>query len=486
MNIAVKPANASRWPRPKLAHVGGFEALEQEFDYVVPHAEVRGRIPDAVRGTFLRIGPGRNRIGGQKFGHWFDGDGMLHAATFRDDGVHYRNRYVRTPKYLKETAAQRIVMRSFGHNAPGGWRKNIGKPPANCANTSMVWHAGKLLCLWEGGRPWEVEPHSLNTVGEYSFDGKLNNFNAFSAHGTHDPRTGCYYNFGAGVGAKGAGVYMYRINPAGELDMKGFFPVEVLGSFCHDFALTEHYAVFFVSPLYLKEAGKFLLGMKSFDESMHYDPSKGMYAHVISLADFREVKRFRIDPFVAIHYANCWEENNELVINVTRFDDWSVDSVLRNVFTAENDAGGRLWRYRLDMRTGSVRDEPMAGHDSVEFPQWDPRLTGVKSDVTWAACILPNDTPGFFNGLERVQDSTREVKIHDFGAGRFTSEAMFIADPAAPAKEQGWLVCAVYDATTNRSEIVILDAQAMTEVAVVPLRHHIPFGFHCGYTNDAL
>lgn len=483
--VRPEAGTAATWPRPKLAHVGGFEALEEELDYVVPHAEVRGAIPAAVRGTFLRIGPGRNKVGGQKFGHWFDGDGMLHAATFGADGVHYRNRYVRTPKYVKETAAQRIVMRSFGHNAPGGPLKNIGKGLANCANTSMAWHGGRLLCLWEGGRPWQVEPRTLNTIGECDFDGRLSKLNAFSAHGTLDPRTGCYYNFGVGVGPKGPGIHLYRINPRGELDLKGYFPVKVFGSFCHDFALTEHYAVFFVSPIYLKHPVQFAAGLKSFDECMDYDPRKGMYAHVVALDTFREVKTFELDPFIAIHYANCWEDGNELVINVTRFDDWGVNSALRNVFTHENDDGGRLWRYRLDLQAGRVRDEQLPGHSKMEFPQWDPRLTGVKSDVTWAAVILDNATPGFFNGIERVQESTGEVRLHDFGAGRFTSEAMFVADPAAP-REQGWLVCAVYGAATHRSEIVLLDAQTLAEVAAVPLRNHIPFGFHCGYTADAL
>lgn len=478
-------APARTWPRPKLAHVGGFEALETEYNYLVPHDQVTGAIPAAVRGTFLRIGPGRNRIGGQKFGHWFDGDGMLHAATFREDGVHYRNRYVRTPKYVKETAAQQIVFRSFGHNAPGGPLKNIGKLPANCANTSMAWHGGRLLCLWEGGRPWQLDPATLNTVGECDFDGKLKKFNAYSAHGKTDPRTGCYYNFGAGIGPKGPGINLYRINPRGELDMKGYFPMNIVGVFCHDFALTEHYAVFMISPIVLKHPVQFALGVKAFDECMDYDPRKGMRVHVVSLADFKEVKTFDIDPFVAIHYSNCWEENNELVVNVTRFDDWGVNEALRNVFTHENDDGARLWRYRLNLADGRVQSEALPGHMKMEFPQWDTRLSGMKTDVTWSPVIVDNGTPGFFNGLQRVQESTGEVKVRDLGDGRFTSEAMFVPDPARP-REQGWLACAVYDANTNRSDIMLLDAQTLEDVAVVPLRNHIPFGFHCGYTTDAL
>ncbi|HCO01238.1 MAG TPA: lignostilbene alpha-beta-dioxygenase, partial [Methylophaga sp.] len=99
-------------PGKPVTHHGGFEALDEELDYIVPLNDVKGTIPDAVSGTFFRIGPGRNKIGGQEFGHWFDGDGMLHSVSFKDYGVVYRNRYVRTPKYLAETKANKIVMRS--------------------------------------------------------------------------------------------------------------------------------------------------------------------------------------------------------------------------------------------------------------------------------------------------------------------------------------------------------------------------------------
>ena len=132
-------------PGKPVTHHGGFEALNEELDYLVPLNAVKGTIPDAVSGTFFRIGPGRNKIGGQEFGHWFDGDGMLHSVSFTIDGVVYRNRYVRTPKYLAETRANKIVMRSFGHNAPGGIRKNMGRLPANCANPTRIYHGGKLL-----------------------------------------------------------------------------------------------------------------------------------------------------------------------------------------------------------------------------------------------------------------------------------------------------------------------------------------------------
>jgi carotenoid cleavage dioxygenase-like enzyme len=47
----------------------------------------------------------------------------------------------------------------------------------------------------------------------------------------------------------------------------------------------------------------------------------------------------------------------------------------------------------------------------------------------------------------------------------------------------GYVLAVIYDATTELSELMILDAESLSdEIAVVPLRNHVPHGFHCGFT----
>lgn len=488
MTARAKKPDLSATP---LSHVGGFEALNEEFDYVIPLSEVEGHIPDAVRGTFFRIGPGRNRIGKQKFGHWFDGDGMLHAVSFTERGVVYRNRYVRTPKYLAETQAQRIVMRSFGHNAPGGVLKNAGRLPANCANTSMIYHGGKLLALWEGGRPWQLDPATLDTIGEYDYDGRLGRFSSFSAHGKVNPRTGAYYNFGVRpqltlsgmLNGRGA-IDLYKVAPSGHIVQKGSIEVDCI-SFCHDFALTEHYMVFFVSPIALKSPLAWVAGLKSFDESLEWQPELGMKIYVVRTADFRLEKVLEVEqPFVAIHYSNAWEtEDGRIELDLTRFEDFSVNELLRNVFSASGGgAGGTFWRYSLDLKRSRVEGRPYAQAVSGEFPQWDHRRTTQPTRFMYAACILGADS-GFFDGLERIDTQTGEVISRALRPNCFTSEAIFIPAEKAGPEENGWLVCVVFNATTRLSEILLFEAATLEEVARIPLRNHVPYGFHCGYSS---
>ena len=173
MNVALK----QELPHKTRVHAGcelqGYETLFDELSYWIDTKGIEGEIPAGLEGTLFLNCPGRNKIGDQQYGHWFDGDGMISAVTIKDGSVHYKNRYVRTPKYIDETAAQKIMYRGVGTQIPGGMLKNMFRTPGNAANTSVIMHGGKLLALWEGGKPWELNPATLETIGEFTYEDGL-------------------------------------------------------------------------------------------------------------------------------------------------------------------------------------------------------------------------------------------------------------------------------------------------------------------------
>jgi len=75
---------------------------EERDDYALP---VKGELPRELRGTLFRNGP--NPQFDTPDAHWFVGDGMLHAFTLENGKASYRNRWVRTPKFLAEHDAGR-------------------------------------------------------------------------------------------------------------------------------------------------------------------------------------------------------------------------------------------------------------------------------------------------------------------------------------------------------------------------------------------
>lgn len=460
---------------PSHTHRRGFDALEEELDYWVDFRV--GGLPADFAATVFRNGPGRNRIGGEKFAHWFDGDGMLARITFTGGRVHFRNRYVRTPKYVAETAAQRILFRGFGTQRPGGVPANIGRLPANAANTSVVLHAGRLLTLWEGGHPWELDPCTLATRGEYDYAGALGFLWPFSAHGKIQAATGEYVNFGLQPGLTSR-INLYRISAAGRVVATGHFPLQA-PVFLHDFALTENHAVFLVGPVEFRSWWRFVAGLCSLDECLAFDPARPTRVMAIDLRTMRLVVDGELPPGVFIHYGNAFEEDGRIVFEVTRYPDFAVDGALRDIFNAEVPDAGDLYRYGIDLGSGQVAESAVPGLLQGEFPVWDPRRTGLRHRYLWLATMADNGTQIFFNSLQKLDRDSGAVQTHDFGPGRFTMEPLFLPRHPAAGEDEGYLVTLVYDYRKDCSEVVVLDAADITRtVAVATLPHHVPFGFH--------
>jgi all-trans-8'-apo-beta-carotenal 15,15'-oxygenase len=475
--------NQYAWDDPNLAHVSGFRTGTDNLAYEIPAEDIRGKIPESLHGIFLRNGPARNELAGKPFGHWFDGDGCVHTFRIENGKVDYRCSFVKTPKYVDETAAQAVKYRSFGHNAPGGFFKNLHMP-ANAANTSVVYHGGKLLTLFEGGLPWQMDLDTLETMGPENFDGALKSMDTFSAHGKLHPRTGDYFNFGMGMGMKPK-ISLYKIAPDGKMAMRGSIAIDKM-AFCHDNAMTENYLVFMVMPVNFTSPLQVLLARDTIDKNMAFQADAGMKVYVVSLNDFSLVRSFEIEPFMFAHSSNCWERDGELFIDVIAMSekDGEVGTEFsRNLFTQPRPATGQLTRIRLDMQSGTAKREILPAAIPAEFPQWDARKTGSESRYTYTAGICENETPGFYNALQKVDYQTGAATVYDCGPGRYTSEPIFVPSSPDAAEDDGYILCVIYDATTELSELMILDAISFSdEIAVVPLKNHIPHGFHCGYT----
>jgi carotenoid cleavage dioxygenase len=65
-----------------------------------------------------------------------------------------------------------------------------------------------------------------------------------------------------------------------------------------------------------------------------------------------------------------------------------------------------------------------------------------------------------------------------FGSGEVLSEFAFQPSSADAAEDDGVLMGYVYDAVSDRSELTILDAQTLEDIASIKLPHRVPGGFH--------
>ncbi|KAM7276823.1 hypothetical protein ACFE04_018689 [Oxalis oulophora] len=94
------------------------------------------------------------------------------AFTFDDNkDVKFMAKYVKTDAQVEEHDPTTDTWR-FTHRGPfsvlkNGKRFGNTKVMKNVANTSVLKWGGKLLCLWEGGEPYEIQSETLDTVGKF-------------------------------------------------------------------------------------------------------------------------------------------------------------------------------------------------------------------------------------------------------------------------------------------------------------------------------
>jgi carotenoid cleavage dioxygenase len=137
---------------------------------------VVGTIPPSLLGSYMRVGP--NSSTGDS-PHLFLGDGMVHRVRLEGgNATMYQSRYVHT-RQLEN----------------GRWLEQSDSPQDYVpGNTSLIYHAHKLLALTEMGLPYQLSPTDLSTVGVYDFGGSLKS--TMTAHPKIDPITGELFFYG--------------------------------------------------------------------------------------------------------------------------------------------------------------------------------------------------------------------------------------------------------------------------------------------------
>jgi carotenoid cleavage dioxygenase-like enzyme len=446
---------------------GAYAATREEL--TLDEFEIEGKIPEDLNGVYVRNGPNPQFDPRGRY-HWFDGDGMVHAVHFSEGRAVYRNRWVRTDGFERERQAAGPLWR--GIIEP--WKDNPpGEPEKDTANTDVVFHNDKLLALWyRAGKPYALDPVTLETIGAEDFGGTLRC--EVSSHAKVDEKTGelCFFDYGMKPPYMRYGV----VGPDGAI--RHFVPIDLPGPrLPHDMAITERHSILMDLPLIndkqAARAGRFKL---HFERSM---PSRFGVIPRYGSAD--EVRWFDADPCFIYHSVNAREEGDEIVLDVCRVkhpeprDD--LDGPLAQMLSyLRLDA--HLYRYRFNLRTGRT-SEQVLDDDNSEFPSINQGLIGRPSRFAYNMHISPEKSL-LFDGPMKYDVDSGSARTHWFGDGRWGSEAPFAPRPGALDEDDGYLVSYVYDEREGHSEVDVLDARDVEAgpLCRIKMPVRVPLGFH--------
>ncbi|MCD8489474.1 MAG: carotenoid oxygenase family protein [Desertifilum sp.] len=449
---------------------GNFAPVQTEL--TVDELPVLGELPPELNGFFVRNGPNPQFPPLGEY-HWFDGDGMLHGVRLQNGKASYCNRYIKTQGFEQERQAGRALFGGLLEPSQAGFK--------NAANTALVYHSDRLLALWEGGEPHAIALPHLETLGAYTFEGKLTS--PVTAHPKVDPVTGEMMFFGYSL-MQPPYLQYSLVSPQGELLQT--VPIDLpVGVMMHDFAITERYTLFMDLPLTFR-LERLQLGEPAF--AFERDrPSR--FGILPRHGDNQTIRWFETPSCYVFHTLNAYEAGDEVVLIACRMASTSVLGASPGSHEGDNPQVGSdlplLHCWRFNMQTGTVREEVLSDRP-CEFPRINERYLGRPTRYGYAGSSAPTPMPKF-DGLLKFDLENQSVQTHSFGTGRYGGEGVFVPKPGATAEDEGWLMTFVYDETQQTSELVIVDAQAMTDSAIarIQIPQRVPYGFHGTWIGQA-
>jgi carotenoid cleavage dioxygenase-like enzyme len=425
---------------------GNFAPVTEE---VTTHdLPVTGTIPPELEGRLLRIGPNPMSPPDPATHHWFAGDGMVHGVRLRGGRAEwYRNRWVRSDE--------------------------------GTVNTHVIGIAGRTFALVEAGtQPVELTDE-LDTVGTCAFDGTLDG--SFSAHTHPHPVTGDLH----------AVTYHWSwdhirhvvVGPDARVRREEKVPVDG-GPMVHDCAVTERHVVLFDLPVTFSMDAAASGARLPYRWNPEHPPRVGLLPLGDGSGGPAGVRWLEAPSCFVFHTLNAYDDGDRVVVDVVRHP-----RMFATRFDGPVEGAPVLERWTLDPAAGAVKTELLDDRPQ-EFPRIDDRVAGRRHRYGYAVGVPEADGLVDYGPVLKLDLATGEAWAHDYGTGRLSQEPVFVPRPdgggSADTEDAGWVMSYVHDATTDRADVVILDAQdiAGPPVATIHLPVRVPFGFHGSWLAD--
>lgn len=466
------------------------EPGEQEFE--ISASEIEGTLPpELAGGRHLQNGPGWTKIG-DRLAHPFDGHGFVRALTFtREGGASFRSRFVKTPAYLDERAAGRVVHPGLGTNNGSFPLRNIRSlGRRNVSNTTIQPWAGRLVSGWEGGRPYALDAESLETIGEETFGGTLPDA-AFLAHMRIDSQTNRLIGCNAFRGSSSR--FVFR-----EFDVMGKQVAEREATipgmhFEHDFVATPQWYVLAgnATKASLPKVAKAMLGFGSLIGALRADDSKSGELYLIPRGRPGPVRTIRLpESAFVIHFANAHDiDEHTTAVDLCAFESYEFGGEfgfqgphqpLDPDLPDRRPSFQKLYRAIVKDDSDSAQWEQLSDY-SMDFPRVHPAQEGRAAPAIYASTRANGSTSDPFDAIARVDtvDRERPTEVWHANEGQFVGEPVVAPLPDARDLDDGWIVAVVYDGAANNAQLCVFESKALTKgpVARVPLPLQ-PYGFH--------
>lgn len=458
-------------------------SISKECSY---EANVEGKIPLELAGTLYRNGPGIFQRAGVRKRCILDGDGMVKAFRISSGRVHFQNKFVRTEKFVEESAAGKFIYATWSTQAPGGVMANfLGGRIKSQAGITAVVRNNNLYAFDEFQSPYRLDPGSLETKGFARF-GMPDRSKFFSAHSKIDKKTGEWLFFGLEFSLSlTLHIIILDKNDRLKRHKKIGLPRNV---YVHDFFVSDRHIIINLPPVELNIID-YLMGRVSVLGSMSWNPAKGNIILVFDRDLNAKPVELETDASWMWHSLNAYEVGEEIVADFVGYENpdhiIGEDPALVAIMSGRKgqyDHAGKIHRYVINPKNKNIKHE-ILDSGSYEFPYINPQHKCHKYRFGYFAKKCNQDI--IFSGIARVDLNNFNSQVYDFGRGYFCSEPVFVPIPGhryspLKAQEPGWILTEVYDSGKQKTRLAVFNADRIVDgpLAWADLNQTFPLGFH--------
>ena len=525
--------------------------------------EIDGQVPDDLVGVLYRNGPGKFGVDNQRVQHVLDADGLVIQINFpkkttTERKFTFRSRFVQTKAMMEEEEAKRFLYRgTFG---TGPWslvkpeKKGLNEDPfeqpvackvlsnafktdiKNTANTQVIAFGGKVLALFEAGLPHELDPVTLETIGEYDMNGQLSpgklpvklggdipeqftpSFIGGAAHTAHPnvcPNTGNLvgWQWSQLVTDKALEVTFTEWSNEGfSMVATSTFKIDNCELAPHDMALTENCILLKVNSLKMDQAS-FLSGLSGPAASLKMDGRANVFVHVFPRPTSKhqfEPYQVEVPPCFSIHFSHAYEDEDTGNI-VSFFSGWPPSDSKDFLGAWGGFAPNFLqfpptlyWKMIIDPKTktclhlgvapGAVNAcaEHFLVHPNFNIRKAKyayPVISNIIGDSTapcgYARLLVEEGSENPIPLGERNED----IDAYFFGTRFFAGEPLIVPKEGGDINNEkcAYLLGVVHDCVKDKSAIAIFDLENDIKegpVAMMWLKSQVPHGLHGCFASD--
>lgn len=445
-------------PFPQTMDFAGFNApsrIEADvFDLIV-----EGQLPDDIEGHWYRSIPDPQYPPKPGWDTYLSGDGMVSLFRFENGHVDFKQRYVMTERLKRDRAARRSrhgLYRNPYTDDPGFFDES-----RTTSNTTPVFHAGKLLATKEDERPYELDPYTLETLGQYDFGGALKS-KSMTAHCRIDPDTGELFFFGYEAGGLASREVAFCIaDRTGKLIHEEWFEAPFV-SLMHDFVVTKEHVLFPLQPISAD-----LERIKAGGAHWVWEPSQGSQVGIMPRGgSVKDLRWFKGPPKCFFHFLNAFSDGSKVHMdvcasNVVIFPFMQEASGLK---VHPEEMGGSVERWTFDLSKNDDGFDVRPLGPGGDMPRIADKDAMRDCEIAYWQTFDPRNGPPIlcgpvgagFNTILRVNLKSGEVR--SFVAGERVTVQEHIHIPSSKPGHEGYLafVCDLHD--QNLSEAMIIEA----------------------------